>query len=251
MKLLLQNNKQYRDKENKRKSFFEFVNNYQNFDHYYFFLGKRIYAFECNNGKLFLVRSGDYSHVNRDVVIPKIINNDSVPYVNFIYERNNKEVNYFYYKKRMFGCTDDGEPLYNEVQEPLKFDFSDYMDIIEGKHQENRGYDKSLSSDKSYKRKREELCGCKKEKGCYIASCVYGSYDCPPVWTLRRFRDYTLDRTWYGRVFIKCYYSISPKLVKLFGNAKWFRIFWKKRLDIIVQKLNDNGVKNTKYNDKF
>ena len=35
--------------------------------------------------------------------------------------------------------------------------------------------------------------------GCYIATCVYGSYDCPEVWTLRRFRDCTLEKTWYGR----------------------------------------------------
>ena len=49
--------------------------------------------------------------------------------------------------------------------------------------------------------------------GCYIATCVYGSYDCPQVWTLRRFRDYTLDETWYGRLFIKCYYVISPRLL--------------------------------------
>ena len=26
-------------------------------------------------------------------------------------------------------------------------------------------------------------------QGCYIATCVYGSYDCSPVWILRRFRD--------------------------------------------------------------
>lgn len=29
--------------------------------------------------------------------------------------------------------------------------------------------------------------------GCYIATCVYGSYDCPQVWILRRFRDDILD----------------------------------------------------------
>lgn len=28
-----------------------------------------------------------------------------------------------------------------------------------------------------------------KSKACYIATSVYGSYDCPEVWTLRRFRD--------------------------------------------------------------
>lgn len=89
------------------------------------------------------------------------------------------------------------------------------------------------------------------EGGCYVATCVYGSYDCPEVWTLRRFRDYTLDETWYGRLFIKCYYLISPRLVKMFGNKSWFKAFWKKRLDKMVSKLKENGVKDTRYFDKY
>lgn len=87
--------------------------------------------------------------------------------------------------------------------------------------------------------------------GCYIATCVYGSYDCPQVWTLRRFRDDTLDETWYGRLFIKCYYSISPTLVKWFGETKWFRQFWKNQLDKMVNDLNDKGVNDTYYCDKY
>lgn len=87
--------------------------------------------------------------------------------------------------------------------------------------------------------------------GCYIATCVYGSYNCPQVWTLRRFRDYTLSTTWYGRVFINCYYAVSPTLVKWFGEKKWFQIFWKKKLDLMVAKLNNKGVENTQYQDKY
>ena len=87
--------------------------------------------------------------------------------------------------------------------------------------------------------------------GCYIATCVYGSYDCPQVWTLRRFRDYTLDETWYGRAFIKCYYAISPTLVKWFGETKWFKTFWKSKLDKMVADLNNKGVADTYYNDKY
>lgn len=90
-----------------------------------------------------------------------------------------------------------------------------------------------------------------KQKGCYIATCVYGSYDCPQVWTLRRFRDNTLDSTWYGKLFIKCYYGVSPTLVKWFGNQNWFRTFWKKKLDCMVSKLNQQGVEDTKYSDKY
>lgn len=86
--------------------------------------------------------------------------------------------------------------------------------------------------------------------GCYIATCVYGSYDCPQVWTLRRFRDHTLESVWYGKVFIKCYYTISPVLVKWFGHTKWFQSFWKKRLDNLTASLNQKGVKDTPYYGK-
>ena len=86
--------------------------------------------------------------------------------------------------------------------------------------------------------------------GCYVATAVYGSYDCPQVWTLRRYRDYTLSETWYGRTFIKTYYAVSPTLVKWFGHTDWFRNMWKPRLDKMVKKLNNKGVKNTPYNDR-
>lgn len=56
------------------------------------------------------------------------------------------------------------------------------------------------------------------KKGCYIATCIYSSYNCPEVWTLRRFRDQILDTVWYGRLFIKFYYALSPTLVKWFGG---------------------------------
>ena len=90
-----------------------------------------------------------------------------------------------------------------------------------------------------------------KKNGCYIATCVYGSYDCPQVWTLRRYRDYTLDETWYGRLFIKCYYAVSPKLVKWFGKYDWFRKPWRKFLDSMVERLKAEGVADTKYSDKY
>ena len=85
---------------------------------------------------------------------------------------------------------------------------------------------------------------------CYVATAVYGSYDCPEVWTLRRFRDDTLARTWYGRTFIRLYYAVSPTLVKWFGETKWFKKLWKPTLDKMVRKLNSKGVEFTPYNDR-
>lgn len=88
------------------------------------------------------------------------------------------------------------------------------------------------------------------QRGCYVATCVYGSYNCPQVWTLRRYRDYTLAETWYGRLFIHIYYAISPTIVKLFGNTKWFKKIWKRKLDKFIIKLQSKGIKDTPYEDR-
>lgn len=90
-----------------------------------------------------------------------------------------------------------------------------------------------------------------KEKtgGCYVATCVYGSYDCPPVWTLRRFRDNTLSQNLFGRMFIRMYYAVSPTIVKMFGKYKWFHNMFKKPLDRLVSKLQRNGMEGTPYKD--
>ena len=86
--------------------------------------------------------------------------------------------------------------------------------------------------------------------GCYVATAVYGSYDCPEVWTLRRFRDNTLAETWHGRAFILVYYAISPTLVKWFGKTEWFKNLWKPTLDRMVENLNESGVEDTPYDDR-
>lgn len=88
-----------------------------------------------------------------------------------------------------------------------------------------------------------------KKNGCYIATCVYGSYDCPQVWTLRRFRDDNLRRSRLGRIFIKLYYAVSPTCVKLFGDKRLFKIFGKKCLDALILRLKSKGIKDTPYTD--
>ena len=87
--------------------------------------------------------------------------------------------------------------------------------------------------------------------GCYIATCVYGSYDCPQVWVLRRYRDFQLNNTWFGRQFIKIYYRVSPTIVKIFGNKKWFKNIWRKKLDKMVKKYKKLGFDDAPYNDLY
>lgn len=86
-------------------------------------------------------------------------------------------------------------------------------------------------------------------EGCYIATAVYGSYDCPQVWTLRRYRDYFLAQSWLGRVFIRFYYSTSPTLVKLFGHTNYFNVGFRKILDKFVNNLIAEGYEDTPYTD--
>ena len=86
-------------------------------------------------------------------------------------------------------------------------------------------------------------------KGCYIATSAYGSYDCPEVWVLRRYRDYKLQNTWHGRLFIKCYYAISPVLIKMFGKRRWSNDFNKKWLNKKVIKLKNKGFDDSDYYD--
>ena len=112
---------------------------------------------------------------------------------------------------------------------------------------QNSGF--SLSASKLYKSNANTNTN-NSGSGCYIATAVYGSYDCPEVWTLRRYRDYTLAKTWYGRAFIKTYYAISPLLVKWFGNTDWFKKVWQRKLDRMVANLQANGVESTPYEDK-
>lgn len=138
---------------------------------------------------------------------------------------------------RLYGMSESGATnLYEQSDKLLE-----YVNKVDGEYKLNESI---VSPAKGGK-------GCVNSGGCYIATCVYGSYDCPQVWTLRRFRDYTLDEIWYGRAFIKCYYAISPTLVKWFGETKWFKTFWKSKLDKMVADLNNKGVEDTHYNDKY
>ena len=98
---------------------------------------------------------------------------------------------------------------------------------------------------------RQEYENLKEKKGCYVATSIYGSYNCPQVWILRRFRDDTLDASWFGRCFIKIYYAVSPTLVKWFGESAIFKGIFTPILDNMVKSLKDKGISDKPYNDKY
>lgn len=85
--------------------------------------------------------------------------------------------------------------------------------------------------------------------GCYVATAVYGSYDCPEVWVLRRFRDRSLAKNWLGRIGIGVYYSLSPVLVRLLGRRQWFATALRRPLDALVAQLQRAGFEQSPYSD--
>ena len=87
-------------------------------------------------------------------------------------------------------------------------------------------------------------------KGCFVATSIYESYDCPPVWVLRRFRDQWLSKTVLGRKFISAYYKASPRLIDLVGSTRVFKSVVKSLLDTLVKALARRGYSDSPYNDQ-
>ena len=87
--------------------------------------------------------------------------------------------------------------------------------------------------------------------GCYVATAVYGSYDCPEVWVLRRYRDHVLLEKPLGRAFVKLYYTVSPVMVRWFGRSRWFSSVLRPVLDRKVSELKAAGYKDTEYQDRI
>jgi hypothetical protein len=71
--------------------------------------------------------------------------------------------------------------------------------------------------------------------GCYIATMAYGDYDHPQVMILRQFRDEVLDKSAFGKWFIKKYYHYSPRLVERLKNQRTINIIIRKALNQFIK----------------
>ena len=126
-------------------------------------------------------------------------------------------------------------------------DFDDFCDDFCDECYEE-GYDEGYETARRNSR-RSSTSGSSSD-GCYIATAVYGSYDCPEVWTLRRFRDEVLRASVIGRLFIRSYYAVSPGLVRHLGSKSLFQKFVKMALDSFVSHLKKAGFRDTPYHGR-
>lgn len=126
-------------------------------------------------------------------------------------------------------------------------DFDDFCDDYCDECYEE-GYDEGYETARRNSR-RSSTSGSGSD-GCYIATSVYGSYDCPEVWTLRRFRDEYLKGSVFGGLFVRFYYAVSPGLVRRVGGRDFFRKPVKRVLDQFVIHLKNKGYQDTPYDDR-
>jgi hypothetical protein len=73
--------------------------------------------------------------------------------------------------------------------------------------------------------------------GCYIATMAYGDYNHPQVMILRQFRDEVLDKSAFGKWFIKTYYHNSPRLVQRLKNQRTVNILIRKALNQFIKLI--------------
>ena len=85
--------------------------------------------------------------------------------------------------------------------------------------------------------------------GCFVATAVYGSYDCREVRVLRRWRDSALCSSAPGRMLVRAYYAVSPHLVDAVGETVWFVATTRKLLDGLVARLTRSGISDAPYRD--
>jgi len=73
--------------------------------------------------------------------------------------------------------------------------------------------------------------------GCYIATMAYGDFNHSQVLKLREFRDSVLLKKAIGRLFVKIYYILSPKLVKILEDKKGINGLIRNMLDNLIKEL--------------
>ncbi len=78
----------------------------------------------------------------------------------------------------------------------------------------------------------------KENRGCFIATEIYGDINAPEVKTLRTFRDNSLSKNPLGRKFINFYYSgFGKKTAHLIGMFPFTKDAIRRELNFMVSKI--------------
>jgi hypothetical protein len=75
-------------------------------------------------------------------------------------------------------------------------------------------------------------------EGCFIATAVYGTPDCPDLDLLRSFRDRVLLRSRAGTSFVRFYYRVSPPVARAIEKSPALKLIVRKLLVIPAVNLS-------------
>jgi hypothetical protein len=108
------------------------------------------------------------------------------------------------------------------------------MDML---YETKQSFNKNKGILKSLKNEYTGRSGIVSDNGCYIATMAYGDYDHPQVMILRQFRDEVLDKSTFGKWFIRTYYHYSPKLVEILKNQRIVNRIIRKALNQFIKLI--------------
>ena len=86
-----------------------------------------------------------------------------------------------------------------------------------------------------YKTREEQRKREQSQSGCFVATVAFGDPFCEEVLKLKRFRDYKLKNSIFGRAFISFYYKCGPYLAIIIGKSENM----KRSCRVILQKICD------------
>jgi len=127
-------------------------------------------------------------------------------------------------------------PSYTMITGIEKISKKERNEIIKEQSSGYRGNSNTITIDLSNSHKNTK----KQSSGCFIATCVYGSYNATEVIVLRKFRDKYLLRTTLGRQFVHLYYKVSPSISLKIESTVFMRFFIRKSLDKFVDMISKN-----------
>ncbi len=88
-----------------------------------------------------------------------------------------------------------------------------------------------------YEKLKKQYLGGFSAEGCFIATAVYESSYSLEVNILKNFRDKVLNDFFIGRIFIRYYYAISPKIAIFILKHKRIKLIVKCLLDVLTKLL--------------
>ncbi|HIE96910.1 MAG TPA: hypothetical protein EYG03_06495 [Planctomycetes bacterium] len=124
-------------------------------------------------------------------------------------------------KKKNYDRDDSGlaRRIRDAMASPWEEDLT-FREIQAGKTATKRTYSRSgLQSGSRFHSIRFATCRVPPEGMCFIATAACGSADAPDVRLLRVFRDSWLRRFPAGRLFIRCYETLSPQLANSISKS--------------------------------